>query len=511
MKARETAVAVLIFTLSLGVFSYGRSRLVHLDSAGPAQVHLLTGDEPSYLLIAHSLVADGDLNLYNNCIARDGRYFGMEKAGPHAARRDLEKRLVYSIHTPGLPLLIAPAYAYGLNGTVAPRTAVCLFMNLLAALLAVNVWLFCRDLSRLAGCASPWPAFLSTAAVIFTPPAIFYANLIYPELPAALFILYAFRHAFPLAESFDPGSPNRRTGDSDALKSPARPLAHPPSQLLASLCIAALPWLSFRFFLPAFVLAVMLVQRGRAIRAQHRGIAFLLALPILLSLALFFAYQYRAFCSFRPDAGYVHQHYASWRLSGFRMLDGILGIVLDTGHGILTWSPVYILSLTGLFLLFRERRPIALWMSVLLLATYLPAATFVFWWGGFAPPPRYMVVPAPLLGGTLCYALSRKPRVGFMAACGFLLGISLLVGYLGIKYPDLLYRHKHLVTHYHIRAIVRLFPSFMHKNRWTWPLALLWLSGILALNGFFLFRWKQLDNSGPRAPCVPANPVVPLW
>ncbi|MEI6634592.1 MAG: hypothetical protein WCP22_12365 [Chlamydiota bacterium] len=504
MKSRATFITALIFTSSLAVFSYGRSRLVHLDSAGPAQVHLLTGDEPSYLLIAHSLVADGDLNLYNNCVARDGRYFGMEKAGGHAARRDLEKRLVYSIHTPGLPLLIAPAYAYGLNGTVAPRTAVCLFMNFLAALLAVNVWLFCRDLSRIAGCASPWPALLSTAAVMLTPPVVFYANLVYPELPAALFILYAFRHAFPRAVSFDPGSPNRGTGepgnrrtddirtdDNDTLESPTRPLAHSPSQLLSSLCIAALPWLSFRFFLPAFVLAALLVQRGRAARSTRRWFALSLALPLLASLALFFAYQHRAFGSFSPDAGYVHQHYASWRLSGLRMLDGIFGIALDTGHGILTWSPVYILSLTGLFLLFRERRPVALWMSVLILVIYFPAATFVFWWGGFAPPPRYMVVPAPFLGAALCYALSRKPRAGFLAACGFLLGISLLVGYLGLKYPDLLYRHKHLVTHYHIRAIVRLFPSFMRKDMWTWPLAIWWLSVILALNGFFSFRWKE--------------------
>ena len=509
MKARETAVAILIIILSLGIFSYGRSRLVHLDSAGPAQVHLLTGDEPSYLLIAHSLVADGDFNLYNNCVARDGRYFGMKKAGPHAARRDLEKRLIYSIHTPGLPLLIAPAYACGLNGPVAPRTAVCLFMNLLGALLAVNVWLFCRDLSRLAGCASPWPPLLCTAAVVLTPPVIFYANLVYPELPAALFILYAFRHVFPLAESVDPGSLNRGTeepgkggrGEGGTSRRCSLRLSGSPaprlsgSLLLSSLAIAFLPWLSFRFFLPAFVLAVLLVRRGRAIRSTRRWFALSLALPLLASLALFFAYQYRAFCSFSPDAGYVHQHYASWRLSGFRMLDGILGIALDTGHGILTWSPVYILSLTGLFLLFHERRPVALWMSVLLLVIYLPAATFVFWWGGFAPPPRYMVVPSPFLGAALCYALSRKPRAGFLAACGFLLGISLLVGYLGIKYPDLLYRHKHLVTHYHIRAIVRLFPSFMHKDMWTWPLAMLWLSVILSLNGFFFFRWKQLDNS----------------
>ncbi|MFH0962469.1 MAG: hypothetical protein V2A58_00495, partial [Planctomycetota bacterium] len=175
MAGRVTLISCIIFIASLAAFSLARTRFIRLDDQGAGQALLLSGDEPAYLFIAHSLVADGDFNLYNNCVARDGRYFGMKKAGPHAARRDFEKRLVYSIHTPGVSILVAPAYALALRLGVSTRAAVCVFINLLAALLAVNVWLFCRDLSRLAGCASPWPPILSTAAVMLTPPVVFYA------------------------------------------------------------------------------------------------------------------------------------------------------------------------------------------------------------------------------------------------------------------------------------------------------------------------------------------------
>ncbi|MEI6634591.1 MAG: hypothetical protein WCP22_12360, partial [Chlamydiota bacterium] len=436
---------------------------------------------------------------------------------------------VYSIHTPGVSILVAPAYALALRLGVSPRAAVCVFMNLLAAFLAVNVWLFCRDIQGQTStihynpdrAAAPfWPALLSTAAVMLTPPVVFYANLVYPELPAALFILYAFRHAFPRAVSFDPGSPNRGTGepgnrrtddirtdDNDTLESPTRPLAHSPSQLLSSLCIAALPWLSFRFFLPAFVLAALLVQRGRAARSTRRWFALSLALPLLASLALFFAYQYRAFGSLNPAAGYLAQDYGERGMTSRGTLDGLFGILLDRGHGILTWSPVYLLALTGLFLLFRERRPLGIWLSVLLLAVYLPGAQFIFWWGGFAPPPRYMVVPAPLLGGALCYALARKPRPLFIAFFAPLLAASLLFGWLGCAHPGLLYKHHHLVTRYLPGFPIRLFPSFVKKGTLTWPLALLWGTGIILLNLWFSARWNRAGMVTRHSPAAQNEPL----
>lgn len=466
MTLNSKAIPLAVFILSFAVFSLARSRLVGLGAEGPAQARFLTGDEPAYMLLAHSLVTDGDFNLYNNRIAKDGRRFGVERCDEHGARKDWEKKEIYSIHTPGLAVLIAPAYALGLHGPISPRAAVCLFMNLLAAVLAVNVYLFCLEIAG----GARWPALLATAAVVLTPPVIFYSNLVYPEIPAALFIIYAFRHVIP---------PSRRLSDSPSLR------------FAVSCAIAALPWLSFRFFCPSLVLLLLLIRSSRQPLLPLRRTILLPLLVFAVSLISFLCYQWRAFGTINPAAGYVYQNFARRGFFSKGMLDGIFGILLDEGHGIITWSPVYALSLTGLLLLFRQRRECGFWFLLLLLAIYLPGANFVFWWGGFAPPPRYMVAPAPLLGALLCYALSKRPSPSFITLYGLLLAAGLLFGYAGCRYPNLLYKHRHIVTNHHPRLMTRAFPSFVHPRPSTWSLALGWSSLILAINGCFFLRWRE--------------------
>lgn len=488
MRLHKNAIPLAVFALSLATFSLARSRLVRLGAEGPAQAYLLTGDEPSYMLLAHSLVTDGDFNLYNNRVNKDGRFFGMERCDEHGARKDWGKKEIYSIHTPGLAIVIAPAYALGLHGPLAPRTAVCLFMNLIAALLAVNVYLFCSEITGEGETAyprtgKPWAALACTAAVVFTPPVIFYSNLVYPELPAALFILYALRHTIPHLKGRPTTAPTR-----EAHGTPHAPRPTPP-QILTSCAIAALPWLSFRFAIPALVLLWLLIRSSQRLSPTRRYAGTPCLFLFTVSLIFFFYYQYRAFGTINPAAGYLYQRFSQRDL--LRGMDGAVGLIVDGGHGILTWSPVYILSLTGILLLSREQRKIGSRIITLLLAIYLPGALYMHWWGGFAPPPRYMVVPAPLLGALLSYALSRNPRTSFIALYGLLLAASLLFGYIGCRHPGLLYRHRHIVTNYRPRLMTRVFPSFMRKRGSTWPLAAVWGSVIVILNGTFVLRWNK--------------------
>jgi len=146
LNAQRWAMPLGIFIISAAVFTCARMRIVGLCSQGEDQARFLTGDEPAYLLLAHSAAVDRDFNLYNNRVDKDGRFFGVPQCEGHGARKDWEKKEIYSIHTPGVSILVAPAYALALRLGVSPRAVVCVFMNLLAALLAVNVWLFCRDI-----------------------------------------------------------------------------------------------------------------------------------------------------------------------------------------------------------------------------------------------------------------------------------------------------------------------------------------------------------------------------
>lgn len=461
-----------IFLVSLAIFSLARAQLVSLGAAGTEQTRYLTGDEPAYLILTHSLVVDGDFNLYNNRVNGDGRFFGKEKIDAHGARKDWEKREIYSIHTPGPAILLAPAYAAGLYGPLAPRVTVCIFVNILAALLAVNVFLFCVELSGGAGSGFParktiLPAIAGTAATVLTAPVIFYSNLAYPELPAALFIVYALRQALTRP---DPGAGNR---------------------LAAVLAAAFLPWFNFRFLLPALVLLGIMLWRRPRHGTGSRGERLILLGVFCISAGLLLGYQYRAFGTISPTAAYLYQDFAPSDMLSPGFLDGAFGLIVDRGHGILTWSPVYILSLTGLVLLLRRRPREGLPIVLLLLAILLPGVSYFHWWGGFAPPPRYFVAPAALLGGALCYALSQWPRRSFVAVFSVLLAASLYFGYLGSRFPTYLYRHRHIITTHYPEPMIAVFPSFFKKRPSTWPLAAAWTSAILLLNGFFLVTWNR--------------------
>jgi hypothetical protein len=84
------------------------------------------GDEPHYLVMAQSLLSDGDLDLTDEFAGREYAGFAGTRQ-PHTSPRAAGR--IYSIHTPGLPALLLPAYA-------ALATRVRLFMSALAALTA---------------------------------------------------------------------------------------------------------------------------------------------------------------------------------------------------------------------------------------------------------------------------------------------------------------------------------------------------------------------------------------
>ncbi|MDD5555807.1 MAG: hypothetical protein PHN82_01010 [bacterium] len=464
MDRRDTIIAAAVFAVALVVFSLARARIFGISAEGPARARLLTGDEPAYMLLAHSVAFDRDFNLYNNRVEGHGRHFGMERCDEHGARKDWERREIYSIHTPGLPILIAPAYALGLRALRHPRAAVAILMNVLAALLAANTYLFCRSIVPAAGERA---AFLCTAAVAFTPPVIFYGSLVYPELPAALIILYALRRALPRL-----------------------PLS--PAHLVAATGIAFLPWLSFRFFLPAFVLAWLLAGSRAAASPRPRVAAAFPVLPLLASLALFFWYQYRAFGSVSPAAGYALQDFARRGYASRGALDGLAGLLLDRGHGILTWSPVYVIAPAGLALLLKADRALGARLLLLLASIYIPGAMFVFWWGGFAPPPRYMVVPAPLLGGALCCLFARGKDPFLRLLFGILLAVSLALGTAGAYRPGFLYKHRHIAELHRQRRMARVFPSFFRKTDSTWPLAAAWGGALIGLNVYLATRRRKV-------------------
>ncbi|MDO9065588.1 MAG: hypothetical protein Q7U96_00695, partial [Chloroflexota bacterium] len=201
-RPRQDRLALLVFAISFTVFVLFTDHLM-------AEVDWPTGDEPYYLVMAHSLVHDHDLELSNNFASGDYWHFYPGELFPRHESITTRPGL-WSKHAPGVAVLVAPGYAW-LDWRGAALT-----INLLAALLAANIYLLGKEVS-----GRRWVGVFTWLALSFTNPLGSYAPLIFPAIPAALFTVYAFRQ---IRNGLVPADA-RRTA-------------------LAALCIGGLPWLN---------------------------------------------------------------------------------------------------------------------------------------------------------------------------------------------------------------------------------------------------------------------------
>jgi hypothetical protein len=107
--------------------------------AGAWQVfpRLPSGDEPHYLVITQSLLADHDIKIENNHSQGDYHAYYAGPLKPDYLRRGLNGE-IYSIHAPGLPALIAPVFA--LAGHPGVMTALALVSGGATALAWLAAW-----------------------------------------------------------------------------------------------------------------------------------------------------------------------------------------------------------------------------------------------------------------------------------------------------------------------------------------------------------------------------------
>ena len=224
---------------------YSAFGLLNARQLGPG------GDEPHYLIISQSLIKDGDLKIENNYRQRDYREYWGGDLRPDYMKRGIDGE-IYSIHAPGLPVLLLPVYAMaGYAGSL-------LVLSFLAALTTRAVF----DLT--AALTSSRTALVTALAVCFTVPFVPYAWLIFPEIPGALVVAWA---AWWVWRPADP-----------------RPL----TWVWRGVCLALLPWFHTKFviFIPLFGAALLW-----HLRFQLRLAAAFLA-PIAVSLAAWLAFFY---------------------------------------------------------------------------------------------------------------------------------------------------------------------------------------------------------------------------
>ena len=320
----------------------------------------ISGDEPHYLVMAQSLWRDHDLDLRDEYDGEEWAEFVPGPLRPHWGAPRADGR-PFPAHSPGLPLLLAPAYAaLGREGGV-----------LLMALVAAAAAVVCRRLALqlTADPGASGVAWLAAAG----PPLFFYSFHLYTEAPSAL-----------------------AAGGSLALL-----LGGPGTAgaTLAALCASALPWLHVKMIPAAAALGLIALfrLRGRAL-AAFLAVASLAA----VSFALYYASVFGLASPLAPYGGVPADARAfPWR--------AVPGLFLDRSFGLLPIAPVFLLALAGLPAVLRRREA---WPHAIVgLAVLAPLVSWRMWWGGQCPPARFLVPMVPFLAVALALRLAR-PRAG---------------------------------------------------------------------------------------------------
>ena len=149
---------------------------------------VLHGDETQYMMIAQSLVHDGDIDLSNTTEASIFEFHELPNVHPRRAPAS-PPGATHPTHPIGLGLILAPAYWLGLS-IDHPRLP-CAFLVSIAAVLVLFLshrWLLKLDYT-------PAGALITTLSVGCSPLLFLYSNQLYPEVfavAAALAVLVVF-------------------------------------------------------------------------------------------------------------------------------------------------------------------------------------------------------------------------------------------------------------------------------------------------------------------------------
>ncbi len=353
------------------------------------------GDEPHYLIITQSLLKDGDLKIENNHRAGDYHaYFEGDLSKPDYRRLGRNGE-IYSIHGPGLPLLIAPAFAIaGYHGVV-------VFLVLVAAAGGALAWHLAWLVTGRADAA--W---FGWAAVALSTSAIFHSFTVYPDGVGGVIVLTGIWALLRAEEE-------ARSGTERAWAWAAHGAA-----------LALLPWIHTRFALLAGSLGALVLLRLATNRnAAGKAVAFL-SIPALSAICWigFFINIYG-----RPDPSFP---YGNEEGSASFIPGGLAGLLFDQRFGLLAYAPVLASGFAGLGWMVRRRSQRRIGFELLfVLVPYLVVVThFAMWWGGTSAPARFFVPMLPMLAVPSAVAWTairhRATRATALAALAFTMFVS---------------------------------------------------------------------------------------
>jgi len=344
------------------------------------------GDEPHYLVITQSLIKDGDMRIENNHRNRDYASFSRFDIPPHYLTRGTDGE-IYSVHAPGVSVLVLPAFAlFGYAGAV-------MTIIMCAALASAIAWHAAWLLT--ARVAAAWIAW---ATVFLSAPMFLQAITVFPDAVGALPVIAGVWLLIAL-------DTRRAVGDR--------------AVIAVGVLLASLPWLHSRYALLAGGLGLAILLRLLA-RGWRRAVLFL-AVPAI-SAALWFAFFWWVWGSPSPTAPW-----GSGITSRLEWIPrGAKGLLFDAQAGLLIPAPAYLLALAGWLWLLRSRPRLALETALIGVALTASVASYEAWWGGQGAPARYLVAALPLCIPAAAWLASRGTTLRLLSSYAVILTVLLL-------------------------------------------------------------------------------------
>ena len=350
-----------------------------LAAAWVLSPRLPAGDEPHYLVITQSLLKDADLRIENNHRARDYAAYFDAPLAPDFLRRGRDSQ-IYSIHAPGLPVLVLPAFwLFGYRGAQAT-------VLILAALVGGIVWKAGWRATR-----SIPAAWFAWAAIAGSVTFLVQSVTVFPDGPAMLAVAASVLALLALTE------PDR--------ESPAGNLRLAGISVL----LAALPWLHTRFAILSagfgLLIAWAIVRESPVpVPQRKQRLAWFLAAPIVSAIA-WFAYFQIIYGTPNPAAPYGQRPETSWAF----VPGGLAGLLFDQQFGLLMYAPVLAVAAFGLAAgRALPPRHVARATSIVSVLYLCVVATYWMWWAGVpATPARFAAVVLPGFAIPLALAWNR--------------------------------------------------------------------------------------------------------
>jgi hypothetical protein len=467
---------LILFLTSLHFYNIGS---VLLTSSGQT----FAGDEPHYLLMAHSLLKDGDLNLSNNYANKDYQKIMLAQVQikPHTAPGTKGQ---YSFHSPGMAIVLLPFYALGslFQGEYFVFF-IRLGMSVFGALLGLQIFQFAFQEWKNEKLALGIWLFYS-----FSSPVFFYSLHVYPEIVIALFsltVFYRLRFSSSLSKT---------------------------SLIFLGFLLSCFIW--FHAIKYVFLVVPLFIYSLWALLKKFKvgsNILYFLAFPFFLTL-IYFLLQYTFYGSFSlSSVSWIGPMSPKESLAYIKSIiteipfryrwETLVGYFFDQRDGLLLYAPAYFFAFLGCVEILKKKFRTFL-LILFLTAPYVLNSALVTQRTSYAPQARPLVSVSWALAIFVGYFLAFNVKKIFTLVFYMFAFIGIFFVFLLLKTPQALYQLTTVGTSDRFGSLFvhlsnlhfflpQYLPSYLKIDNSRWFPNFIWIGAVLLFVGLYLVIKKH--------------------